>query len=157
MQKPESLKAVLLASVPFLAGDPTKLAMYVDKGRIAARASRTLSFEYRYTLSLALLDYAGEVDALMVPILAWIAEQQPDLLESGDHEPFTFESEILDANTADVSIEIALTERVLVERTRAGLKVTHIGEPRTIDTFGEATGAGLWRGLLDDQVAGNTA
>ena len=152
MKKPEALKAVLLRDVPALAADATKLSMFVDKGRICARRIRSLAFEYRYTLSLVVMDYAGEVDDLIVPILAWVADQQPDLLERGEQEPFKFESEILDTNAADVSIEIELTERVLVERVDGGLKVTHLGEPRLPDAFDGAEGVSPWRGLLDEQA-----
>lgn len=154
MQKPERLKSILLQAVSGLAKDPTKLSMFIDEGRIAAHRSRSLSFEYRYKLSIVVMDYAGEVDDLMIPILAWIADEQPDLLERGEQEPFSFESEILDTNAADVSIEIQLTERVTVERTAEGLRPTHHGEPRIDDTFGGVAGVSPWRGLLDDQTAG---
>lgn len=150
MKKPEALKAVLLAVVPSLANDPAKLSMFIDKGRICARRTRSLSFEYRYTLSIVVQDYAGEIDDLMIPILAWIAKEQPDLLEREQQEPFAFESEILDANTADVSIDIELTERVLVERIAGGLKPTHLPEPRLPDEFSGAAGVMHWRGLLDE-------
>lgn len=150
MKKPDSLRTMLLQAVPFLAGDPTKLSLFIDQGRVAARATGSLSFEYRYKLNLLVMDYAGDVDALMVPILAWIAEQQPDLLERGEQEPFTFESEILDADSADVSIEIELTERVIVERQPKGLKVTHLDEPSRADAFPDVEGVRLWQGLLDD-------
>lgn len=50
----------------------------------------------------------------MISIRAWIAEQQLNLLQGDDPEPFGFESELLDADTADVSITIELTEAVRV-------------------------------------------
>lgn len=156
MKKPESLKTLLLASVPGLKDKPENLSMFIDKGRIAARLSGSLSFEYRYTVNVVVQDYAGDVDALFVPLLAWVADQQPDLLERDQQEPFSFESEILDGDLADISIDLELTERVKVARTDAGLVVTHLDEPSRADEFAEVNGVVLWQTLLEDVTAGTT-
>lgn len=154
MKKPESLKTLLLASVPALKDKPENLAMFIDKGRIAARLTGSLSFEYGYTVNVVVQDFAGDVDALFVPLLAWVADQQPDLLERDKQEPFSFESEILDGDLADISIYLELTERVKVERTDEGLVVTHLYEPSRLDEFADVTGVRLWAGILDDVTAG---
>ena len=157
MKKPESLKALLLASVPGLNDKPENLSMFIDKGRIAARLSGSLSFEYRYTVNVVVQDYAGDVDALFVPLLAWVADQQPDLLERDQQEPFSFESEILDGDLADISIDLELTERVKVARTDEGLVVTHLEEPNRADAFDDVGDTVLWAGILDDVTAGTVA
>lgn len=154
MKKPESLKALLLASVPGLNDKPENLSMFIDKGRIAARLSGSLSFEYRYTVNVVVQDYAGDVDALFVPLLAWVADQQPDLLERDQQEPFSFESEILDGDLADISIDLELTERVKVARTDEGLVVTHLDEPSRADAFDDVGDSVLWAGILDAVTAG---
>jgi len=154
MKKPESLKTLLIASVPGLKDKPENLAMFIDKGRIAARLTGSLSFEYRYTVNVVVQDFAGDVDVLFVPLLAWVADQQPDLLERDQQEPFSFESEILDGDLADISIDLELTERVKVERTDEGLVVTHLDEPSRADEFDDVTGVRLWAGILDDVTAG---
>lgn len=156
MKKPESLKALLLASVPGLADKPENLSMFIDKGRIAARLTGSLSFEYRYTVNVVVQDFSGDVDALFVPLLAWVADQQPDLLERDQQEPFSFESEILDGDLADISIDLELTERVKVARTDDGLVVTHLDEPCRADEFADVRGVKLWQLLLDDVTAGTT-
>ncbi|HET9510003.1 MAG TPA: phage tail protein [Sphingomonas sp.] len=156
MKKPESLKALLLASVPGLAEKPENLSMFIDKGRIAARLTGSLSFEYRYTVNIVVQDFTGDVDGLFVPLLAWIAEQQPDLFERDPQEPFSFESEILDGDLADVSIDLELTERVQVVRTADGLDVIHLDEPSRIDAFDDVGPVNLWSGVLDDVTAGTT-
>jgi hypothetical protein len=81
MKKPESLKALLLASVPGLADKPENLSMFIDKGRIAARLTGSLSFEYRYTVNVVVQDFAGDVDALFVPLL-FLMRRAPDLVLS---------------------------------------------------------------------------
>lgn len=156
MEKLESLKAVLVKAVKPLAADPTKLAIFVDRGRIAARAG-SLSFEYRYSVNLVVEDYAGSTDAVVLPILAWIAEHQPEQMQKGDSEPFTFECELLDGDKMDLSITLEMTERVKVERVPGGVNMTHLSDTLPPDTFTGAEGARLWTGLADDLVAGIAA
>lgn len=156
MKKPESLKALLLASVPGLKDKPENLSMFIDKGRIAARLTGSLSFEYRYTVNVVVQDFAGDVDALFVPLLAWVADQQPDLLERDQQEPFSFEAEIIDGDLADISIDLELTERVLVTRTDDGPVTTHLDEPSRLDEFDGINGVKLWAGILDDVTAGTS-
>ncbi len=154
MKKPEGLRRLLLAAVPGLAADPSRLSMFIDKGKLSFRNSGTLSFEYAYTLNIVVQDYAGDVDALMVPVLAWIAEQQPDLLERDPREPFTFESEILDSDAADVSIDLQLTEAVrVVPGEGGGFVATHLDEPSRADEFEGVCGVSLLRLLLREEMA----
>ncbi len=158
MKKPDTLRRTILSFVPALAADPSKLSLFVDKGRIAARAGGTLSLEYRYTLNVVIEDYAGAVDDLMVPLLAWIAEQQPDLLEGADPEPFAFESELLGADRADVSISIELTEAVRVTpKVNGGFDADHLEEPRDRDEFDGVCGVKLWQLFMRDQLVAQTS
>ena len=150
MKKLDSLRKHLLASVPEIGNSPELMEIFVDKGDVAVRAG-SLSFEYSYTASVWVQDYTGKVDNLLVPILAWIAANQPDLFEKGQRKPFTFESELLDAVTCDITISIDLTELVRVEQQSNGLKVTHLPEPVMNDAFaGVPTGTNLWAGLIED-------
>jgi len=150
VKKLETLRAHLIASVPTIRNSPDKMEILVDKGDVAVRAG-SLSFEYSYTASIWVQDHAGSVDTLLVPILAWIAANQPDLFEKGERKPFTFESELLDAETCDITITLELTELVRVEQQARGLKVTHLPEPILLDRFvGVPSGTALWAGLIDD-------
>ncbi len=157
MNKPDQLRRVLLAHVPHLRDDPTKLSLFIDKGRIAARPG-SLGFEYRYTLNLVVQDYPGSVDGLVVPILAWIAEAQPELLERTPQEPFVFESEIPSGDAADVSINIELTEAVTVQaKEGGGFDTTHIPEYRDLDEFPSVCCVPLWQLFLRDQLIAQTS
>jgi hypothetical protein len=156
LRKPESLRKTLEMFVPALAADPSKLSLFVDKGRISAGAG-SLSLEYRYTANIVVQDYAGDVDELMVPILAWIAQHQPDLLQRTDQEPFRFESELLDAETADVSIFIDLDEAVRVSAKEGGGFTAERTEPSSDpDDFGVGC-VPLWQLLMGDQVVAQTS
>lgn len=148
MKKPEGLRRLLLATA--LKDQPEKLQMYVDRGDITCRRGRNLAFQYGYTLNVVVEGYTGEVNALMVPVLAWIAEQQPDLLDKAPYKPFEFESELLDANSADVSINIELTENVLVDRIgKSEWAARHLDEPVIADAFPGVCGVSLVAGMID--------
>jgi hypothetical protein len=150
VEKLDSLRKHLIASVPEIRNSPEKMEIFVDKGDVAARAG-SLSFEYSYTASVWVQDYTGDVDDLLVPILAWIGVYQPELFHVGDRKPFTFEAELLDADTCDITISINLTELVRVEQKEKGVKVTHLPEPVMNDAFADVpTGTNLWAGLIED-------
>jgi hypothetical protein len=149
MKKLTSLRAHLIASVPVIGNNPAMMEIFVDKGDVKVRAG-SLSFEYGYTVSVWVQDFAGSVNNLLVPLLAWIAVNQPDLFEKGDRKPFAFESELLDAETCDITISIDLTELVRVEQKPGGLKVTNLPEPTMLDAFpGVPTSTNLWAGLIE--------
>ena len=158
MRKPDELKRLLLRAVPGLADDPSRLALYVDEGRVAACAG-SLSFEYRYKLNLVVQDYAGDRDAVVVPLLAWIAEAQPELMARPDSQPFSFEAEILDADSVDLSITLDLTERVSVGRNGDGdTEVRHLDEmPADLDRFEDVCGATLWQLFLREELIAHSA
>ncbi len=160
MKKPDSLKRLLLLTVPQLGQNPENLAMYVDEGKVAATSGATLSFEYRYKLNLVAQDFAGDRNALIVPLLAWIAEAQPDLLDRPGAEPFTFECELLDSDSADISITLDLTERVSVRsRPEGGYAVTHLDDPAPadLDRFDGVCGVNLWQLFLRDELIGQSS
>jgi hypothetical protein len=153
MMKPASLRTLLLQTVPGLAAEPGRLSLFTDKGRVRCRATGNLSFEYSYTLNVVIEDYAGDIDGIFVPLLAWIERHEPDLLKREPHEPFDFESEILDTDRADVSVNIELTERVLLKPNAAGgLVATHLPEPACVDEFAGVGRPTLLRLLLGDDV-----
>ncbi|WAC70807.1 phage tail protein [Roseateles sp. SL47] len=133
MLKPNSLRQHLCSAVPALKRDPDKLAVFIRDGKLVSAGGESLSFEYRYTLNLVLLDYADHADAIMVPLLAWLQLNQPEIAENPDlrEKALRFEVEFLNAATVDLSIEVDLTERVLVRPRDGGigLDVKHLGEP----------------------------
>ena len=160
MKKPDSLKRLLLLTVPQLAANPETLALYVDEGKVAARTGASLSFEYRYKLNLVAQDFAGDRNALVVPLLAWIAQVQPDLLDRPDAEPFSFECELLDADTSDISITLDLTERVAVRpREGGGYEVTHLDDHTQTDRdrFDGICSVNRWMLFLRDELVAQSS
>jgi hypothetical protein len=142
MRKADSLRRWLTACLPLDFKDhPDRLQIYIEGGQIAARQSRTLSFVYQYTLKALVTDFAGDADRLMVPILAWISKEQPQLLRRQDSQPFAFEAELLDLDTSDIEISIDLTENVIVtpRSDGSGYDVDHPPEPEFADSFAGVT------------------
>jgi len=132
MIKPSSLREHLTAALPELRRDPDKLLVFIDRGSLVGTYAPGLSFEYRYTLNLILTDYAGHPDAVMVPLLVWIASQQPELLANpGLREQIAFEADVLDNDKVDLDIKLPLTERVGVHaRAGGGYDIEHYPEPQ---------------------------
>ncbi|HEY5804855.1 MAG TPA: phage tail protein [Lysobacter sp.] len=137
MIKPGSLREHLVAALPELKRDPDKLLVFIDRGSLVSTYVPGLSFEYRYTLNLILLDYAGHPDAVMVPLLVWLRANQPELLANPAlREQITFEADVLDHDKVDLDIKIPLTERVGVHpRDGGGYEIQHYPEPQLEPNF----------------------
>ncbi|MGD8162479.1 phage tail protein [Pantoea sp. FN0307] len=131
MLKPKQLREALTNSVPLLARNPDCLNMFIDSGRIVSTLASSLSFEYQYQLNLVITDYADDIDLVMVPVLAWLREYQPDIMatEEKRRTGFTFKADVLSDTLCDISIDLQLTERVIVKQDGDALHVNHIGEP----------------------------
>ncbi|MDH1337616.1 phage tail protein [Comamonas thiooxydans] len=135
MKKPQSLRNFIAGSIPELQIDPQRLKMFVESGNIVARSGETLSFEYRFTVRLIVLDYAGSLDLFAIPILAWLNTYQPDLLQNKDKaaKGLRFDVEVLANDKVDLVIEVDLSEAVIVkedqdEQGRQRLTAEHKGE-----------------------------
>ncbi|WP_315807481.1 phage tail protein [Pseudomonas sp. C9-3] len=122
MQKPNDLKRILLASIPQLKHDPERVLVFVERGRIRCTAAASLSFEYAYDLRIIITSFAGSSDLIMLPILGWARQHQSELLANLDNamQAIQFEAEILDNDSADISISLPLTERVVAKRLADG-------------------------------------
>ncbi len=145
MRKADSLRRWLTAYLPDLKKHPDRLQVYIEGGAIQAQKSSTLSFSYAYTLVASVIGFAGDPDSLMVPILAWIEKEQPQLLKRRDGRPFGFEAQILDTETSIIEISIELTENVLVilKEDGSGYDITHPAEPTFPDMFTGVTASFL--------------
>jgi hypothetical protein len=131
VNKPRSLRAALTEALPEFARDPDRLSLFIEHGSIAVTASQSLSFEYAYTLNIVLTDYARHSDDLMVPIIAWLKVNQPELLLNRDlcRDGFKFQAELIDNEKSDVEILLKLTERVAVVERPGGYEINHLDEP----------------------------
>lgn len=140
------LDAALRAALPELAADPDRLGIFVDKGRIVSRLGDPIGFEQRYECSLWLPRFTGGADRVMIPLLRWLREHQPDLFQrfDRDDQAIEFAADILDAGTADLLIRFELTESVIVTARPdgSGWDVDRATEPTMAETE-IAAGAGM--------------
>jgi len=139
VKKAEDLRRHIEASVPHLKKEPHNLHVFIEKGNIVSRIGGGLSFEYRYTIELLVTDFAAHADTLAIPLLAWVAVNQPDLLQNPDKQEnaIRMEAEIIDHEKADISIQIDLVERVIVAANPNGsYTATHPDEPHLPDLGG---------------------
>ena len=158
MLKPASLRKHLVEATPELRTNPDKLTVYLSGGKIVAAGTGSLAFEYRYTLQLVVLDYATHPDAILVPLLAWLTRNQIEIFDNPDlrERAIRFEAEFLNGKTIDLTIEVDLSERVLVGRrpgaapeTTARFDIEHVGEPQRP---GPGDTAEIWELYFRDQL-----
>ena len=153
MKKPTSLRDHLLAAVPGLRRNRDQLSVFVDQGNIRSTAAHGLSFEYSYTVQVLITDYPGSADAVAIPLLAWVLQNQRELLENLERgkTAIEFEVDILNNDLVDMSIRLPLTERVIVKPATDGsaaLQVTYPEEPQLT----EQLPAGPWQLYAGDEL-----
>ncbi|MCE6962858.1 phage tail protein [Enterobacter sp. MW07] len=131
MLKPDSLRKALTESVPVLSKNPEMLRLFIDNGKINSTLAASLSFEKQYTLNVVVTDFTDDFDLLLVPVLAWLREHQPDIMtsEEGRKKGFTWYADINTDKSFDISISLLLTERTLVKQVDKALHVENIPEP----------------------------
>lgn len=120
MKKLTALRQHLIDAIPGLARDPGRLLTFVEEGSIEFARGRNLSHGYTYTAQFILTDYAGENDAVIIPLLDWLATYQPDL---APEQAVSFEAEILSNEAVDLALRVQLTERVVARRDCATGKI----------------------------------
>src|SRR5690554_2201326 len=108
MNKPASLRTHLKAAVPELRNSPDRLHVFADNGTLRSTAAPGLSFEYAYTLNLIFTDYAGHLDAIAIPLFAWLLVNQRELMENLDRvkDAVKFEADLIDNTKVDLSITL---------------------------------------------------
>ncbi|WP_304308773.1 phage tail protein [Pseudacidovorax intermedius] len=135
MKKPQLLRDHITRACPDLATNPEKLTIFIERGNVLHTGTPALSFEYAYTLNLVVTDWADSPDVLVVPVIAWLKQHQPDLFDNPERRAkgFRFEAEVIDHQKADIAIELDLTETVAVAGGTVDgvnrLTTRHIGEP----------------------------
>lgn len=126
MKKPQQLRQYLLNCVPDLQKNPDQLQIFIDAGNLQTRLQTSLHFEYQYTLNVILTDLGIHPDNILVPLLAWLKANQPDLTE----DSIKFEADVINHKLIDLSLTVPLTERVIVTQNADGNYTTdHPDEP----------------------------
>lgn len=139
MKKPAELRSHLAQWLPDLKKNPDKLLLRISNGRIGARYGNGHSFEYHYALVLLITDFCEPLDALFVPLIAWISQHQNNLLfdASANAKLLPFEADVIDHDKIDIQITLQLSERVLVRPVAdGGYRCEHVADPPLPDLTG---------------------
>ncbi|MDC8802564.1 phage tail protein [Halomonas pacifica] len=110
MIKLTALRQHLITAVPQLRQGPERLLTFIERGAIRFARGQHLSHQYRVPAKIVVTDYAGEIDAVVIPLLQWLSHYQPDL---DDEEAVRIDAELLASGRWDLSLEVTLTERVV--------------------------------------------
>ncbi|MBU9850701.1 phage tail protein [Rahnella aceris] len=129
MQKPIQLQQRLIEQIPLLAATPEKLVIATGPGNVVATSAPSLSFEYRYPLTVTITDDALSetlVDLAVVTVLDWLQVNQPEILGNALHRlnDFTFTQQ-----ERSLVLVLQLTERVQVRDKDEVRTITHLPEP----------------------------
>ncbi len=140
MYKPKNLRDYLRKAIKDLAQNPDKLHIFIDEGGSRATGTAGLSFEYDYVLNLILTDIGLDLDLVFVPLLAWMRVHQREAFANPENakKAIRFEVDMNSADSLDLSIKLALTERTIVKRQDSGrLEIIHAGEPHLTPPFAD--------------------
>lgn len=133
MNKHNLLRAALTEAIPLLAANPADLRLWVEQGGIVARqnlGNSNRAFEWRYTLNVDVIDFTQHPNLVVLAINEWLAVNQPDLLTPARAPSYTFEVDVIDAKTVDLSFKLELSEAVhVVQRPDGGFDMTTFTEP----------------------------
>lgn len=149
MKKAELLREALIAANTWCKANPELITVWVEKGSIETQATGEPSFMYHYTIQVLAVDFPGQVDDLMLPIMAWVWHYQPDLLLNPDNNrKVEFDADIISDDMADVLFKVPVWERVMVENVNGKPVATHLAEDRPRINGGE------WEVVFDPGYGG---
>lgn len=131
MNKPDLLRERLTRTIEFFEQNPDCLQLFYDNGKIWATGAESLSYQYLYELEITITDFPHHPDVLFVPIVEFVREQQPELLNNAEKQQnITFIAEPNNHRTFDLQIKLPLTERVIVKQEGESYQVSHADEPQ---------------------------
>ena len=149
MKKAELLRAALTAGNTWCKANPEQITVWVEKGHIQIEATGEASFMYHYTIQVLAMDFPDQVDDLMLPLLAWVWQQQPDLLLNPDNNrKVEFDAEIVNDDVADILFKVPAWERVIVEIADGKPVAKHLAESHPRFNGGE------WEMVFDPESGG---
>lgn len=85
----------------------------------------------------AITDFTGDQNLLMAPVALWLRENQPDALQNSEARErlFSFEVDILANDRCDISMDLKLTERVIVTEEDGKARIEAVPEPDAPEEF----------------------
>ena len=140
MYKVNSLRKHLSCANRLLKQNPEQLHIFVDEGNILATGTASLSHEYQYRLNIHIEDYAGPLETITIPLLAWISIHQNDLLANPEkrRSGISLDIDFNNNQTCDILIRLNLTEKSIVSIDKSGnIRFFHQKEPQSTPPYPE--------------------
>lgn len=141
MYKPDSLREHLTKAIKDLRQNPDKLHVFLDEGSALSTNSASMSLSYDYVLNLIVTDIdKSTIDAIFVPLVAWMKVHQPEAFanEENRKKAIRFEVDLGSATAVDISIKLALSERLVVKREDGGrLNLSNPPEPQLTPSYAD--------------------
>ncbi len=100
------------------------LLTFAEKGTVTSYQGsdhQNRNFKIEYVAHLILTDYAGEPQTLLFIMTNWVDANIPDRNE----EALKFHVDVINTKTADISIQIQLSDTITVEPVDGGTKLDH--------------------------------
>lgn len=140
MLKIDTLRAAITAAIPELAQSPENLRIWIERGAGRCQGTPTDAFGFTFQANVLIVEMSADLAVLAHAIFRWLRVNQPELLTPG-RDGFTFDADILDNKTADVLLQIQLTQNVTVApREAGGFNLAYLPEPDPL--FGDDLGLG---------------
>lgn len=141
MRKIDSLRATLFAAIPEFGNDYSRLPAWIDRGKVQGRQTESGSFTFAFRFNVLAVGVVTDLSLISFAILKWARTNQPELLQP-DADSFTIDADILDDTTADVLIQIELTQNYVVTTDSAGgemIEALEQSDSVLADAFGFAS------------------
>lgn len=119
MLKLDSLRAAITAALPELKRSPENLRIWIESGAGRCQGTSSDAFGFTFQANVLVTEMASEIAVLAHAIFRWLRVNQPDLLTPGK-VGFDFDADILTNGTADLLLQIQLTQNVTVARKEDG-------------------------------------
>lgn len=139
MLKLTTLRAAITTALPELARSPENLRIWIERGAGRCQGTKSDAFGFTFQANVLIIEMASDIAVLAHSIFRWLRVNQPDLLTPGK-EGFAFDADILDNGSADVLIQIQLTQNVTVAAKSGGggFDLAYLPEPDPL--FGDDGG-----------------
>ncbi|MCY1672109.1 phage tail protein [Novosphingobium sp. SL115] len=118
-RKIDSLRTALFSAIPELRNDKARVPVWIDRGTGQGTQTTSNSFGLAFRLNVLAMGVKTDLSFITNAVLKWLHTHQPDLLQPGK-DSFTFDADLLDNGTADVLIQLDLTQNYVVSLDNQG-------------------------------------
>lgn len=129
MNKLDSLRAAITQALPELQRSPENLRLWISRGSGRCQGTASDAFGFEYEANVLIVEMGSDFAVLAHAIFRWLRVHQPALVVP-HNEGFTFDVDPLDNGTADVLLQLRLTQNVTVaKKDGGGFDMAYLAEP----------------------------